>query len=208
MSEFGDTVVPNSENTHAKLSLTDLELVKTRFNALVDFVPFTQGLSNSDFARVANFVDEQSGKGRLAQCYKRMSGIWRLPNTLLYGSDILGPDLSSEFADLISEESQKQAFLEKADFWREGYKIIGRSLNAGDIEDAARNGLTEEKVFHAVPPDFNMGWSVTNKGVGTCLTFYDPSQMHNIGRQLYPAPNASAIEKVIILWPQAISLKN
>ena len=173
------------------------------------------------FERIVEFCDHQEDK--IKEAYRkysnlcsRLCGCDRLPNVLLFGADITGPDLSRPFSDMILEEEERVNFYNRCqERIKEFTEVWGgqRLVGGEDLERAARRYSTEN-VFHvsapSPSPSFLGPLAFRTKNPIHIVTFYNPELMppmffNTFG--LYPLPQKQALERILLVWPKPFKLK-
>lgn len=187
----------SSLDARSHLSQKGRESLVTRFNELVEVY---------GTAKIPQALDRIVALSKSA--YSRSWHIRRLPNSLLFGADTLGPDISREFALLIDNQESAEAYHKEVQD-RLKFQGKGRSMNPPDLETARRLGIPTDEVMYAVYPGLAIVFA-SNFPIGTCISFFDSTGItkpSGFGHDAYLTPSPLATKRILVSWNMPLNLK-
>lgn len=188
-----------SLDAHSHLSQKGKESLITRFNQLVEVY---------ETEKIPQALDRIVFLSKSA--YARSYHIRRLPNSLLFGSDTLGPDISRDFTLLIENQGSAENYYKEAQDKRR-FQANGRSMNPfPDIETATRLGMDTDEVMYANYPSRLSTVFASSFPIGTCISFFDPryiTKPSGFGHDAYLAPSPQATKRILVSWNMPLNLK-
>lgn len=189
----------SSLDARSHLSQKGRESLVTRFNELVEVY---------ETEKIPQALDRIVFLSKSA--YARFWHIRRLPNSLLFGADTLGPDLSREFALLIDNQESAEAYHKEAQD-RMRFQANGRSINYfPDGETAIRLGIPTDEIMYAVHPRGLDVIFASSFPIGTCISFFEPKNItkpSGFGHDAYLAPSPLATKRILVSWNMPLNLK-
>lgn len=197
-SELADYLDP-SLDTHQHLNQKGKESLIARFNQLVEVY---------ETEKIFQALDRIVFLSKSA--YARSYHIRRLPNSLLFGSDTLGPDITRDFTLLIENQGSAENYYKEAQE-RLKFQGNGRSMNPfPDIATATKLGIDTDEVMYAVYPGGLDVIFASSFPIGTCISFFDPKNItkpSGFGHDAYLAPSPQATKRILVSWNMPLNLK-